>query len=71
MATIYYIRVFCVCYVCMCSDGCVCMYICVRVGIFAHIYVRMFCKQEYICFMCGDTNVSHGCGYECMFCGTK
>lgn len=40
MATIYYIRVFCV-YVCMrMSDGYV--YICVRVSISAHIYVRMF-----------------------------
>jgi len=69
-------------YACVLTDVCVCLCIyiyiyiyvcvcvCVRIDIFAHIYV-CFCKQEYICFMCGDTNVSHGCGYECMFCGTK
>lgn len=43
MATIYYIRVFCV-YVCMYAyvRTDVCVHICVRVGISAHIYVRMF-----------------------------
>lgn len=66
MAIIYYICVFCVCVVWMCSDGRVCVCICVRIGIFAHILrTYVFCKQECICFMCGvrtchtavDTNV--------------
>lgn len=58
-------------YVCVCSDGRVCIYMCTCRYIHTHIYVRMFCKSFVSFEHLWCTNVSHGCGYECMFCGTK